>query len=122
MTTKTEEWVCQKCGACCEMLLPHCQNYDGENKLCTDYKNRPWMCVQHKVLGDEFAIDTCVLLRKVRKWGRKVEDKNRLQKVINILTAGYFGASEGQLALLAKQTEENKSEIEASIKRYKESV
>ena len=124
---KTEEkskpskfkFECQKCGACCELLMPSCKNYDAEKKLCKDFDNRPWMCVQRKYLGDDFAIDTCVLFRKLRKWARRVEDKSRVNNIINALEGCKFGASDEQIELVkGKLTKEDLAAIERDMKLY----
>ena len=106
---ENKEWVCQKCGACCElfgrMAAKHffrvdsedCPQYDAETRLCLDYENRPKGCIRRKVLGDEYAIHTCRLLRLLRKWAKPIEDKQRVQNIIALIGPKMFGASEEQL-------------------------
>ena len=117
-TTKKVEFTCQKCGACCELLMPKCRNYDAEKRLCKDFDNRPWMCVQQKLLGDDFAIQTCVLLRKLRKWGKRV-DRERLDSVMIALFQTFFGASKEQIASIKnKISKEEQERITKDMKDY----
>jgi len=102
------EFVCQKCGACCELLgemvARHflkvdsdvCPEYDRGKRLCNIYENRPLCCGSQIFFGDQYQIDTCRLLRAIRKWGTRV-DSERVKRIIAVLVPAYFGASEEQV-------------------------
>jgi len=64
-------WKCKQCGACCE-LLPiiffgkSCVNYDGKNRLCKIYENRPQICRVSHALGEDVTERMCELLREAQ--------------------------------------------------------
>lgn len=110
------KWVCQKCGACCELLMPGCPNY--QDRECKDFENRPWMCRQHLINGDKFAIETCVLLRRLRKYGQNI-DRDRLSRIVSALASVYFGADEEEVAKIQDKATKDKTIILADMEKYK---
>lgn len=108
------DFVCQRCGACCElfgkMAAEHlfnasgdvCPNYDTGKKLCIDFENRPDECRTKRILGDQYQIDTCRLLRSLRKWGKRLEDKERLYRTVTTLLTTYFGGTAEEVAKVKK--------------------
>jgi len=102
--------------------MPNCWLYDKEKKLCKDYKNRPWMCVQHLILGNQYAIDTCKLLQFLQTWKNKIKDKKKAIRVANILAKSLFGASELQKKEMAKYASNSKEidKIKNDMKKFKD--
>lgn len=48
---------CQKCGRCCTYF--HCPALDTVTHLCKVYGNRPTVCRQWPLLGDDIAMVNC---------------------------------------------------------------
>jgi len=111
-------WQCQKCGACCEVLMPKCKHYNSEAKLCNNYENRPWPCRQHHVPDEIFCIDSCELMRCLRDFQNKAIDKKRANRIIWILIKSRLGANPEQIKKMLKLTKDNKDEIKSDYEKY----
>ncbi len=66
------EWKCQKCGACCEVLPllvygKQCDYYDKQTRLCKIYNSRPDVCRAKHLLGDAITELCCEFLRVIRR-------------------------------------------------------
>ena len=110
-----DKWECKKCGACCELIMPNCRNYNSENKNCMDFNNRPYPCRQHNVLDNNFYIETCNLVRKLNEWRKETSDSKRVNRVVWLLLNSYWGASKTQIQKLKDLAILDKDEIEKSI-------
>ena len=120
-TVILNKWTCLSCGSCCEVLMPNCKYYDKDNYLCLNYENRPWMCRQKLLLGDEFAIDTCNLIGKLREWKDGLKDKTKCDRVAEAITNIIFGATKEQLNnIQSKLTQDDIDKISKDMEEYKD--
>ena len=99
--------------------MPYCKNYDKDKRLCKDYNNRPWMCIQQKFLGEEFAIETCNLAKHLKVWKDESNNKARCYKIANILATSLWGATKEQIKTINKKINSEESiKIEKDSKKY----
>lgn len=110
---------CQGCGSCCELLMPYCENYDKDNRICKDYDNRPWMCIQRNFLGKEFATETCSLLKHLRLWKDESNNKARCYRVAKILAMSLWGTTKKQIIGIEKKINSDPKEFEKMQEDFK---